>query len=255
MEAGLNSERFLFTYRTTPTSNGKSPAELLMNRQPRWRFDEFKRSNHSEVKSFEDNAHLTMEFKHGGAVFTLSFRRADSTWVPGVILSVLSPVNYQVQVEDVVWKRHRNQLRPRSVPLSELKEQSSSPRPTLEQLPRPVMQQRTPDQQQSKHRLQIDQHSKCHLQNDRRATLERILHLCHNHQHSRTCSLSNSVAQQSPVLGQEHSRLTLQNKPRDLVVPSRNQLVSETLEELSDTGLVYFTFMFLEHLRVSFLRN
>ena len=98
------------------------------------------------MKSFKDNAHLTPEFKPGDAVFTLSFRRADSTWVPGVILSVLSPVNYQVQVEDVVWKRHRNQLRLRSVPLSELKEQSSSPRLTLEQLPRPVMQQRTPDQ-------------------------------------------------------------------------------------------------------------
>ena len=52
----------LFTYRTTPTSNGKSPAELLMNRQPRSRYDGLKRSNHSEVKSLEDNAHLTPEF-------------------------------------------------------------------------------------------------------------------------------------------------------------------------------------------------
>ena len=75
-----------------------------MNRQPRSRYDGLKLSNHSEVKSFEDNAHLTPEFKPGDAVFTLCFCRADSTWVPGVILSVLSPVNYQVQVEDVVWK-------------------------------------------------------------------------------------------------------------------------------------------------------
>ena len=89
-------QRFLFAYRTTPTTNGKSPAELLMNRQPRSRYDGLKRSNHSQVKSFEDNAHLTPEFKPGGAVFTLSFRSAASTWVPGVILSVLSPVNYQI---------------------------------------------------------------------------------------------------------------------------------------------------------------
>ena len=72
-------QRLVFTYRTTPASNGKSPAELLMNRQPRSRYDGLKRSNHSEVKSFEDNAHLTPEFKPGDAVFTLSFRRADST--------------------------------------------------------------------------------------------------------------------------------------------------------------------------------
>ena len=104
------AQRFLFTDRTTPISNGKSPAELLMNRQPRSGYDGLKRSNNSEVKSFEDNAHLTPEFKPGDAVFTLSFRRADCTWVPGVILSALSPVNYQVQVEDVVWKRHRNHL-------------------------------------------------------------------------------------------------------------------------------------------------
>ena len=59
------------------------------------------------------------------------------------------------------------------------------------------------------------------LQNDRRATLERIFHQCDTRQHSRTGSLSNSVTEQSPVLGQEHSRVTtLQNKPQGLVVPS-----------------------------------
>ena len=104
-----------------------------MNRQPR-----LKGTTSLEEKSFDSlrNAHLSPEFKPGDAVFTLSFRRADSTWVPGVILSVLSLVNYQVQVEDVVWKRHRNQLRPRSVPLSDLAERLPQ-RPT-HPLPRPV---------------------------------------------------------------------------------------------------------------------
>ena len=40
-------------------------------------------------------------------------------------------MNFQVQVEDVVWKRHRNQLRPRSVPLSHLANQQRTP-PFLE---------------------------------------------------------------------------------------------------------------------------
>ena len=44
-----------------------------------------------------------------------------------------------------------------------------------------------------------------------------------------------------PTSVSEHSRLTtFRNKPRDVAFPSWNQLVSETLEELSTTGLVYF---------------
>ena len=111
----------------------------------------------------------------------------------------------------------------------------------LEQLPRPVMQHRTPDQPtQPTPSLDRPTHKR-RLQNDRRATLERIPHQCDTHQHSRTGSLCNSVTEQSPLLGQEHSRVTtLQSKPRGLFVPSRDQLASETLGELSGTGFVYF---------------
>ncbi|XP_065194591.1 alpha-protein kinase 1-like [Sycon ciliatum] len=33
-------------------------------------------------------------------------------------------MNYTVQIDDVVWKRHRNQLRPRSVPLTQFAERT-----------------------------------------------------------------------------------------------------------------------------------
>ena len=115
-------QRFLLTYRSTPTSNGKSPAELLMGRQPRLKFDALKAKSQLEVRSFNQNAHLTPEYKPGDAVFAISFRKSEPTWVPGIILSVCSPMNFNVQVEDVVWKRHRNQLRHRSVRLSQLAE-------------------------------------------------------------------------------------------------------------------------------------
>ena len=124
---------FLLTYRSTPTSNGKSPAELLMGRQPRLKFDALKpRVNLKFVRSFDQNAHLTPEYKPGDAVFAVSFRKSEPTWVPGIILSICSPMNFNVQVEYVVWKRHRNQLRHRSVHLSQLAEhcraeQSPSP--------------------------------------------------------------------------------------------------------------------------------
>ena len=124
-------QRFLLTYRSTPTTNGKSPAELLMGR-PRLKFDALKTKSQLEVRSFDQNTHLTPEYKPGDVVFAVSVRKSEPTWVPGNILSVCSPMNFNVQVEDVDWKRHRNQLRHRSVRLYQLAEhcraeQSPSP--------------------------------------------------------------------------------------------------------------------------------
>ena len=126
-------QRFLLSYRSTPTTNGKSPAELLMNRQPRLRFDWLKRANQSSIEVYEQNMDLSPEFTVGQAVFAVNFGKGGGKWVPAVIASVLSPMNYQVQVEDVLWKRHRNQLRPRFVPQSNLQGEStvSSEVPTV----------------------------------------------------------------------------------------------------------------------------
>eukprot|EP00117_Sycon_ciliatum_P047528 scpid79697/ scgid33944/ Uncharacterized protein K02A2.6 len=117
-------QRFLLTYRSTPSSNGKSPAEMLMNRQPRLRYDTLKSKPNAGVQSFNQNMHLTPEYKPGDAVFVWSFRKSDPNWIPGVVLSLCSPMNYTVQIDDVVWKRHRNQLRPRSVPLTQFAERT-----------------------------------------------------------------------------------------------------------------------------------
>ena len=112
-------QRFLLSHRTTPSANNKSPAEMLMMRQPRTRFDTLKQTAKPSVDAYERNMNKTPEFQPGDAVFTLNFGSYGSKWVPGRIVSVISPVNYQVQVQDALWKRHRNQLRARSVPLSE----------------------------------------------------------------------------------------------------------------------------------------
>ncbi|KAK3779699.1 hypothetical protein RRG08_013654 [Elysia crispata] len=42
-----------------------------------------------------------------------------SKWIPGVITKTLSPRNFEVQVGDVIWKRHQDQIRPRHIPLKE----------------------------------------------------------------------------------------------------------------------------------------
>ena len=49
-------DRFLLSYRAAPTALGKSPTELLMNRQPSIRFSALRaKSSKQEVKVFQDN--------------------------------------------------------------------------------------------------------------------------------------------------------------------------------------------------------
>ena len=121
--------RFLFSHRTTPLANGKTPAELLLNRQPRTRFDLLKHDNKSTVDAFERNLGRTPEFRPGDAVFTLNFGVHGAKWVPGHIVTARSALSYEVQVQDAIWKRHRNQLRPRSVPLSDFTREDVLPEP------------------------------------------------------------------------------------------------------------------------------
>ena len=107
--------RFLLMHRSTPTANGKSPAELLMNRQPRLLFDVMRGNNRRNIDVYEANMGQTPEFVIGQPVFALNFNKFTDKWVPATIAAIISPTSYQVQVGDVLWKRHRNQLRPRSV--------------------------------------------------------------------------------------------------------------------------------------------
>ena len=56
-------DRFLLTYRATPTTLGKSPFELLMNRQPIIRLSALRtKSSKLEVKVFEDNLDSKPQF-------------------------------------------------------------------------------------------------------------------------------------------------------------------------------------------------
>ena len=112
-------QRFLFSYRATPSSTGKSPSEMLMQRQMRTRFDNLKPSTtKQQLRVYEQNLDNTPVFSVGQPVYTLNFSKYGEKWVPGVVTDVHSPMNYQVQVDEASWKRHRNQLRPRTLPES-----------------------------------------------------------------------------------------------------------------------------------------
>ena len=113
-------DKFLFTYRITPTTFGKSPAEILMNRLPKSRFDLLRQKTteiKQQVKIFQENSNFTAEFKPNQAVFVLNFGKGVR-WLPGIVLKEISNRNYEIQVNDVIWKRHCTQMRPRFIPMN-----------------------------------------------------------------------------------------------------------------------------------------
>ena len=119
-------DRFLLAHRTTPTSNGKIPVELLMGRQVRTRFSALRFSEaKQQAKVYESNDQFS-KFEKGDAVFVRNFGKG-ARWVPATITTVNSPYSYDVQVGDVIWKRHHNQMRSRGVPTADWVSESHSP--------------------------------------------------------------------------------------------------------------------------------
>ena len=109
-------DRFLLTYRSTPTNTGRSPAELLMNKKLRTRLTALRFSKTKEqVKVFQDNLEQKPKFRVSDAVFAKNFGKGND-WLPGTIIDIISPKSFLVQVRDVVWKRHADQLKPRIIP-------------------------------------------------------------------------------------------------------------------------------------------
>ena len=73
----------------------------------------------------------------GDAVYTRNFGTHGSKWVPAVVIGIMSAMNYRVQVDEAIWKRYRNQIHPRSTPISMLPE-SQTALPQLPLLPSPT---------------------------------------------------------------------------------------------------------------------
>ncbi|XP_031572639.1 uncharacterized protein K02A2.6-like [Actinia tenebrosa] len=69
-------DRLLLTYRATPISLGKSSCELLMNRQPRLRFNALRaKQSKQEIKIFQDNLDNKPKFAQDQPVFVRDYRR------------------------------------------------------------------------------------------------------------------------------------------------------------------------------------
>ncbi|XP_046862892.1 uncharacterized protein LOC124456513 [Xenia sp. Carnegie-2017] len=111
---GEKLARFLLGYRTTPhTATGCTPAEILMGRRLRTRLDILHPSlaNKMDKKSHQLPKLTKRKLEIGDPVMVKDYRARRDRWIQGVIQMKLSPVTYQVLVDDVLWKRHIDQLR------------------------------------------------------------------------------------------------------------------------------------------------
>ena len=79
-----------------------------------------------KVKVFQDNLDNQPRYSLNQAVFARNFGKGGR-WVPGNIVRIISPGNFNVQVGDVVWKRHKEQLRPRFIPSTRYTESIQDP--------------------------------------------------------------------------------------------------------------------------------
>lgn len=121
--------RFLFTYRLTPQSTtNSSPAELLLGRRPRSRFDSFFPSVGGRVdakirkQKVNHDQHSKMRvFQAEDTVLVRDFRPNNVKWLPGVIVCCLSQVSYRVRLDDGrIVRRHVDHVRSRVAPVSQL---------------------------------------------------------------------------------------------------------------------------------------
>lgn len=113
--------RFLMSYRTTPhTTTEETPAELFLQRSIRTRLDLLKPKLEDKVaqkqedqKRFHDNATTKMrEFSPGQNVLVENLRSTTPKWITGKIITKIGPLSYKVEIDDVIHRRHVDQMLP-----------------------------------------------------------------------------------------------------------------------------------------------
>ena len=115
--------RFLMSYRNTPHSTtGVTPVELFLKQRVRTRLDllrpnvaERVSQHQATAKQNSDKKARLRDFEVGEAVFVENLiKQGQPKWLPGTIVEKVGSVMYRVQVNDKTWRRHADQLRPKS---------------------------------------------------------------------------------------------------------------------------------------------
>ncbi|GBM00372.1 Uncharacterized protein K02A2.6 [Araneus ventricosus] len=105
----LKVQRILFRYRATPLANGKSPAEMYLNRKIRIKLDAM--FPHYEMKSKQKIKPRTYVIQVGERVRTKFFVNNKLNWKLGVVTQKLGLLPYIVKLDEGrEVKRHINQM-------------------------------------------------------------------------------------------------------------------------------------------------
>ncbi len=130
--------RFLSKYRIIPhATTGRSPAELLLGRQPRTRLDLLHpdiggtvKARQAQQKRVHDVHSRARAFQAGDRVYVQNFG-GGPTWLEGTILDQTGPISFRVLLGDGrVWKRHVDHMRiryPQDSPTPSLSEEFDGP--------------------------------------------------------------------------------------------------------------------------------
>ena len=88
-----------------------SPAELFLGMKIRTRLDIMKpKLCDTMMKKVSHVVDKTKSVQMGDRVLVRDYRGSEKSWVQGVITAKISPVTYNVEVEDRIWKRHLDQI-------------------------------------------------------------------------------------------------------------------------------------------------
>ena len=103
---------FLLHYRTTPhTVTGVTPAEL-MGKKLRTRLDAVHPNITGKMeRKCSNNISRERYLETGDSVLVRDYRQRKDTWTRGIVQQKLGPYTYIVQVKDLVWKRHIDQMK------------------------------------------------------------------------------------------------------------------------------------------------
>ncbi|OWF38171.1 Uncharacterized protein K02A2.6 [Mizuhopecten yessoensis] len=106
---------FLLSYRTTPHSLTKTiPSELFLGRKLRTRLDVMRPDLSGNIQQkTTPTVSKTRYFEVGDIVITRDYRGnpRKPTWSKGIVLRKLGPLTYTIQVDNLTWKRHVDQMR------------------------------------------------------------------------------------------------------------------------------------------------
>lgn len=103
---------FLLSYRSTPHSTTRrAPGELLMGRQLRTRLDAVRPNLGRCFLKQTCPDKPTRNVEVGDPVLVRDYRHRQETWIAGVVGKRLSPCSYLIQVGELTWKRHIDQLK------------------------------------------------------------------------------------------------------------------------------------------------